>query len=254
MALMSQLVAVASQTFPRLSSRVLASSGYTLDLDSFGPDAFGVWRESTARRQERSWQPIVAEVKAGRPREDVAALFASLDFLRDETVSILEVGCGGGYNSEILAHRYPHFRYSGIDLSSAMIDIARESYPNREFRVGSAYDLDVADDAFDVVLDGVALLHMPDWRLALSEYARTAKRFVVLHGLTLTDTSETTTFAKYAYGQPSLEIVLNRAELVGECARVGLVLDQAHPGLDYDLASYIGVKSVSETWVLAVSD
>jgi hypothetical protein len=93
---------------------------------------------------------------------------------------------------------------------------------------------------------------MLEWKRALAEYARVARRYVVLHGLTLTEASPTTTFAKYAYGQPSIELVFNRTELLGECAAVGLSLEQAHPGLDYDLAEYIGVTSVSESWVLAV--
>ena len=72
------------------------------------------------------------------------------------------------------------------------------------------------------MLDGVAIIHMPDWKLALAEYARVAGRHVILHGVTVTETSPTTQFAKYAYGQPSLELVFNRAELLAACTAAGL--------------------------------
>lgn len=249
MTLLSNALVIASQRFPRLSSRILASSGYTLDLERFAPDAFGVWTESTSLRQDRAWQPIVAATKAGKPREDVAALYAAMDEIDIASPSVLEVGCGGGYNSEILAHRYPDLDYAGLDLSAPMIEISREHYPQRKFSVGSAYDLPFADDSVDVVIDGVALLHMLEWKTAIAQYARVSRRYVLLHGLTLTE-GPTTTFGKYAYGQPSLELVQNRAEVLGECVSNGLTLLTTQPGLDYDLEEYIGIPSVSETWLL----
>lgn len=250
MSLKSFILSTASQRAPKLSSRVLASSGYTLDLDAFGPDAFTVWNDAAAKRQDDAWQPIVTAAKAGRPREDVAALYAALDSVgaRDET--ILEVGCGGGYNSDVIADRYPSLNYTGLDLSAAMIEIARDHYPQRTFLVGDACALPFANDSFGLVVDGVALLHIPGWKTALREYARVSGSKVILHGLTLTDRA-TTMFAKYAYGQPALELVFNRTELLDECTTAGLTLESSHPGLDYDLGEYIGVPSVSETWVLA---
>jgi ubiquinone/menaquinone biosynthesis C-methylase UbiE len=249
---MSSVLAFASQGMPRFSSRFLASSGYTLDPSKLGgSEVFAVWEKSTAERQDRAWQPIVDAAKAGHPREDVAALFDALDSLPTPPATLLEVGCGGGYNSELIHSRFPDVGYTGVDISEAMISIASEHYPGRNFAVGSAYDLPFGDASFDVVVDGVALLHMGGWRSALSEYARVARLQVILHGLTLTDSAPTTEFAKYAYGQPSLEFVFNRAELLAECTRVGLELTGQTGGLDYDLKRYIGISSVSETWVLS---
>jgi SAM-dependent methyltransferase len=249
----SSLLAVASQTAPRLSSRVLASAGYTLDTEKFGPDAFDVWSEETAQRQDRAWQEIVDEAKQGRPRHDVHALYDALEpLIGSGETSLLEVGCGGGYYSEIIAHRFPTVRYEGLDLSPAMIELAREHYPARDFVVGSAYELPSRANSFDIVMDGVAIIHMPSWKKALGEYARVAKHHVILHGVTVTDSKQTTQFAKYAYGQPSLELVFNRAELLGECTSLGLTQTRVIAGLDYDLEKFIGIPSVEETWVLEV--
>lgn len=252
MALVSTLVAFASQHFPKFSSRILASSGYTLDLDRFGPDAFGMWRADAARRQDAAWQPLIDRAKQGHPREDVAAMFDALDPIVSDGSTLLEVGCGGGYNSEAVLHRFPRAVYSGVDLSEAMIEIARAHYPDRPFAVASAYELPQKDSSSDIVMDGVALIHMPDWPRAIAEYARVARSHVVLHGLTLTDAVATTTFAKYAYGQPSMELVFNREEMLTACESHGLTLGTALGGLDYDLEHYIGIPSVSETWVLSV--
>lgn len=248
MSLSSRLLVAASQTFPRASSRVLASSGYTLDLDRFGPDAYTVWTAETAARQDRAWQPIVDAAKAGHPREDVAALEQALDLLSPDA-RVLEAGCGGGYNSEVIAFHAPGMDYTGLDIAPAMIDIARAHYPDRAFIVGSSYELPFADGSFDAVIDGVALIHMTDWQRAIAEYARVARTAVVLHGLTLTD-HPTLTFAKYAYGQPSRELAFNSDEVLAVCERNGLRLVSAFDGLDYDLEEYLGIPSTSVSWVL----
>jgi ubiquinone/menaquinone biosynthesis C-methylase UbiE len=250
MSFMSRLLAFASQSFPRVSSRVLASAGYSFDLDGFGPDAFRVWDESTARRQDRAWTPLVARALAGHPREDIVALYRCLESTGITEGSILEVGCGGGYNSELVADRAPGLRYTGVDLSESMVAVSRRKYPQREFRAASALDLPFPDGSFDIVLDGVALLHIPAWQRAIAEYARVASRFVVLHGLTLSE-RPTVTFAKYAYGQPSRELIFNRAEMLAECESRGLRLVASHPAEDYDLEQYLGIPTTSESWVLA---
>jgi hypothetical protein len=77
-----------------------------------------------------------------------------------------------------------------------------------------------------------------------------ARTHVVLHGLTISDTSPTTRFAKYAYGQPSLELVFARQDIASVCAAERLVLEQVIGGLDYDLGPFLGLPSVEETWVL----
>lgn len=246
----SSVLALASQRMPRMSSRVLASAGYTREPSDLGPpDSFTEWTAATALRQDRAWQPIVDEVKAGNPRGDVEALFEALDGLHMSGASLLEVGCGGGYYSEIIAHRFPDISYQGIDLSAPSIALAREHYPEREFVVGSAYDLPFGDRSVDIVMDGVALIHMPQWRRAVTEYARVARRAVIFHGLTVTDEHSTIMFAKYAYGQPSLESAFNRADLEAECAAAGLGSPRVIAGLEYDLEKFIGVPSAEETWV-----
>lgn len=250
MSVKDRLLAFGSQRMPWLSKHVLASAGYTLDPAKLGPpEVYGEWTAAMAHRQDRAWQAIVAEVKAGNPRHDVAALYTALDGLDTDGATLLEVGCGGGYYSEIIAHRFPSIRYQGLDLSEPSIALARTHYPQRQFVVGSAYELPFEDSSIEIVLDGVALLQMPEWRRAIPQYARVARRSVILHGVTITDTHPSTLFAKYAYGSPSYESVFNRAELLGLCESNGLRNLRITPGLDYDLEKFLGIPSVEETWV-----
>ncbi len=250
MGLTDTLLHVASQRFPRLSKGVLASSGYTLHPERIEPpDGFGAWSDATAERQQKAWRPLVDAAKAGKPREDIAAMWDAIASFDDPDLSLLEVGSGGGHNSELLLSRFPQLDYTGLDIAPSMIELALRDYPGRRMVVGSAYELPFDDASIDVVLDGVALLHMSDWVRALHEYARVARIGVVLHGLTLTE-SATTRFGKYAYGQPSVEYVFNRDEISTACIAAGLTHTATFPGLDYDLGPYIGIPSVSQTWVL----
>ncbi len=254
MSLRSSLVAFASQRVPWLSRHVLASAGYTLDVERMtGSQDLGVWSDHTAQRQERAWRPLVQQALAGEPRDDIRALFDLLVPVLEAGSTVLEVGAGGGHISEVLVARFPGIDYTGIDISPASVAIATDRYPGRSFVVGSSYDLPFGDDEFDIVIDGVALLHMDRWPAALEQYARVARRYVILHGLTITTSHPTTRFAKYAYGQPTTELVFARAELLAECERLGLVLEAETEGLDYDLDEYLGIPSSSPSWLLRVS-
>jgi len=243
-----RLLVLLSQRMPGLSRRLLASAGYTLDVSRYGET--DVWSRRTAERQDRAWLPLIEQAKAGHPREDIAALQSALSGLpRDGT--LLEVGCGGGYNSEIVALTSPGQRYTGLDVSPAMVARCRTRYPRHEFVVGSAYELPFEDGAFDVVLDGVALIHMTEWARAVAEYARVSRGAIVLHGVTVTDSAPTTRFAKYAYGQPTTEFVVARVDIEQAVADAGLRLVRTLPAEDYDLEPFLGIPSVSETWVLS---
>jgi len=47
-----------------------------------------------------------------------------LPFEWDEAISVLEIGCGTGYNLETTAKNFPNARLTGLDVSADMIDRA----------------------------------------------------------------------------------------------------------------------------------
>jgi ubiquinone/menaquinone biosynthesis C-methylase UbiE len=76
---------------------------------------------------------------------------------------VLDVGCGGGYLSRLLALAVgEEGRVTGIDPSAAAIEYARRKAPgNCEFTVGVAQHLDQPDESFDLVTSTLAVHHIP---------------------------------------------------------------------------------------------
>lgn len=92
---------------------------------------------------------------------------------------IADLGCGSGVFTSLLQRR--GFDCVGVDLSPKLIRIARETYPDVEFREGDIEHLPFADGSFDgVVLAGV-LHHLPELSACAAEIRRILKpggRFV----------------------------------------------------------------------------
>jgi SAM-dependent methyltransferase len=136
--------------------------------------------------------------------------------------TLLEIGCSSGYYAEVLALRGLDLRYSGCDFSSAFIDLARQCHPAQHFDVADATALPYADDAFDIVVSGCCLLHIPDYRSAIAETARVARRHALFHRTLVVHTLPTQYFTKLAYGVKTVEIHFSESELVALFAVNGL--------------------------------
>ena len=61
---------------------------------------------------------------------------------------LLDIACGSGLAAEFGARRGADV--SGLDASSALVDIARARTPSGDFRVGTMFSLPFADGSFDV--------------------------------------------------------------------------------------------------------
>jgi SAM-dependent methyltransferase len=74
--------------------------------------------------------------------------------------SVADVGCGPG---RLTAHLHDlGLDAFGIDLSPAMIDVARHDHPGLRFEVGTMTDLDLADSSVAGLLAWFSLIHIPD--------------------------------------------------------------------------------------------
>jgi ubiquinone/menaquinone biosynthesis C-methylase UbiE len=83
-----------------------------------------------------------------------------------------DIGCGPGHITRFRAHR--HAEIIGLDLSPAMIEIARQHAPGLSFTVGSMLDLPVADNALAGAVSLYSIIHLtPSERsVAFHEFAR----------------------------------------------------------------------------------
>lgn len=66
---------------------------------------------------------------------------------------LLDVGCGPGNSTQVLADAFPNaLRIIGIDSSPEMIEAAKDDHPDMEFRICDALNLpSLGEDGFDVV-------------------------------------------------------------------------------------------------------
>ena len=87
--------------------------------------------------------------------------------------TLLDVGCGTGPMLELLSAEYPDAILTGLDLTPAMIEVARaKRLPNARFVVGDAEDLPFPDASFDVVICANSFHHYPNPQAFLSGVAR----------------------------------------------------------------------------------
>jgi len=73
--------------------------------------------------------------------------------------SVLDVGCGSGVKSEILAKK--GMTVTGIDFSEKMLEIAKRRAPNGDFQLVDLYDLSAFNKKFDGIFAQAVLLHIP---------------------------------------------------------------------------------------------
>jgi ubiquinone/menaquinone biosynthesis C-methylase UbiE len=86
--------------------------------------------------------------------------------------SVLDVGCGTGIVSHALRERGA--MVTGLDVSSAMLERARENVPGVTFVRGASEALPFADDAFDAAVSAQAF-HWFDQARALAEMIRVVR-------------------------------------------------------------------------------
>ncbi|WP_372846000.1 ubiquinone/menaquinone biosynthesis methyltransferase [Pontiella sp.] len=86
----------------------------------------------------------------------------------------LDLACGTGDITRMLSERYPEGRITGLDLTPAMLELARKqtANPRINYVEGSMDALPFEADSIDLVTGGYALRNAPDLGRAIDEIAR----------------------------------------------------------------------------------
>jgi ubiquinone/menaquinone biosynthesis C-methylase UbiE len=114
------------------------------------------------------------EYYMGRWSSEVAALF--LDWLQPEANSSwIDVGCGTGALTRVIASYGQFNSLVGADLSIDFISYAHQRIPDASFVNASALALPVCRNNFDFAVSGLALNFVPQPVQAVNELARATK-------------------------------------------------------------------------------
>lgn len=98
-----------------------------------------------------------------------------LQYIKDGD-NVLDAGCGNGRLLDSIAEK--KIQYTGLDVSSELVQKARERYPHHTFLVGNITDLSFEDASFDAIFCIATFHHLPSekYRLqALNEFKRVLK-------------------------------------------------------------------------------
>src|ERR1051325_10343174 len=95
-----------------------------------------------------------------QPAIDLAARVAI-----DAPARVVDLGCGPGNSTAVVARRWPQAAVSGVDNSAAMLTSARKEFPHWSWSEGDIATWSASTGApFDVVFSNAALQWVPDHR------------------------------------------------------------------------------------------
>ena len=115
-----------------------------------------------------SWsaeQYVAFEDERTRPVRDLVSALPDI-----EARLVIDLGCGPGNSTEVLATRFPDAAVRGIDSSPGMIESARRRLPQAQFSVGSIEGW-TDGGPFDVILANAVLHWIPNHATLLPELA-----------------------------------------------------------------------------------
>ena len=110
----------------------------------------------------------------GRYSRELAPRF--VDFAGVAIGPVLDVGCGPGSLSEVLASRFGASGVAGVDTSEPFVAAARARVPGADVRLASAESLPFADGGFQAALSQLVLAFVRDADRAAAEMARVLRK------------------------------------------------------------------------------
>lgn len=81
----------------------------------------------------------------------------------DNPKKIIDIGCGPGNSTQVLACKFPNAYILGVDNSPNMIETAKRNYPNLDFKICDvSKELSIFENNFDVVFSNACIQWIPN--------------------------------------------------------------------------------------------
>ena len=94
-------------------------------------------------------------------------LVTRIDFNKPR--NIIDIGCGPGNSTQILADKWPNTKIVGVDNSISMIEKAKKDYPNQEWIIMDA-GKDKLNEKFDIVFSNATIQWIPDHKNLFNKF------------------------------------------------------------------------------------
>jgi len=94
-------------------------------------------------------------------KKDYPDILAELE--KESFTDLLDAGCGPAPMISLLSEKYPDKHYTGLDLTPAMIEVAKaKNLPNTKFVVGDCENFPFEADSFDAIICSMSFHHYPN--------------------------------------------------------------------------------------------
>jgi trans-aconitate 2-methyltransferase len=108
---------------------------------------------------KKDWNPDLY-LKFDKERtQPTVDLVSRIDF--DNPGKIIDIGCGPGNSTQILVQRWPDSVITGVDNSPAMIEKARNDYPELDWRILDA-GKDAIEEKYDLIFSNATIQWIPN--------------------------------------------------------------------------------------------
>ena len=122
--------------------------------------------------------------------EIAARMLHRLGYIKVQPGKLLDAGCGAGHAIEPLRVKYPEMDYTGVDISPALLEVARARYQSKpglwqrlrnkpmlpvSFIQADLANTELAPESFDLVWSNMALHWHPAPHDVLMEWRRVLK-------------------------------------------------------------------------------
>lgn len=133
-----------------------------------------------------------------------------------EEMDVLDAGCSNGlYRWVLAAGGFANWSYTGLDYSPAFQIHAKRVNPGCHVDVGDILDMPYSNKTFKIVVMSIINLHVDDWKQAVREAFRVARKYIIFHRFPLWD-NPTQMFEVEHYGVKMIHTFFNRNEFIDE--------------------------------------